>query len=211
MEATLMSEVNNIERHLNEAVLTHLSEEELCAYHDNTIDEIDRCRMESHLTRCLICSRKIELMQDVLQSQDESVDDEDIARVKALLDSQRAVVAVASSIILAFNLWVRKRNIRPGLRAKFSTEKVEDGQVEDGSVRWRYVEKESGERILRFGSHCMELEGLKLLVKAGQLAKTVTLKPVTHSQVGAKVVITAQESEKIAAEISLSIEVIEEA
>jgi hypothetical protein len=206
-----MSEFNDIERLLKEAVLLHLSEAELGAYHDNAVHEADRCRMETHLARCLICSCKLQMMQDVLQSQGEIVDDQDIARVKALLDSQRAVATVVSSIILAFNVWVKKRSIYPGLRARFSTAKVEDGQMEDDTVRWRYVEKESGERIVRFGSHRMELEGLKILVKAGQLSKTVVLKSVTQNQLGAEVTFTAQENEKIPAEALLSIDVSTEA
>jgi hypothetical protein len=207
-EAILMSEINDVEQLLKEAVLLHLSEEELGAYHDNTIHEADRSRMKAHLVRCLICSRKLEMMQDVLQSQGESIDDRDIARVKDLLDSQRVVATVVSSIVLAFNVWVKKRSIQPGLRAKFSTAVIEDGQIDDGSVRWRYVEKESGERVVRFGSHCMELEGLKILVKAGQLSKTVVLKSVTQDQVGAEVTFTAQESEKIPAEALLSIDIL---
>jgi len=206
-----MSEFNDIERRLKEAVLIHLSEQELGAYHDNAAHEADRCRMENHLARCLICSRKLQMMQDVLQSQGESVNDQDIARVKALLDSQRAVATVVSSIIVAFNVWVKKRSIHPGMRARFSTAKVEDGQMEDGSVRWRYVEKESGERIVRFASHRVELEGLKIMVKAGQLSKTVVLKPVTQGQLGAEVTFTSQESEKIPAEALLSIDVLTEA
>ena len=73
------------------------------------------------------------------------------------------------------------------------------------------MEKESGERIVRFGSHRMELEGLKILVKAGQLSKTVVLKSVTQDQLGAEVTFTAQESEKIPAEALLSIDVAMEA
>ena len=196
---------------LKEAVLLHLSEEELGAYHDNAVHEADRSRMEAHLARCLICSSKLQMMQDVLQSHGENVDDQDILRVKALLDSQRAMATVVSSIIVAFNVWVKNRSIHPGLRARFSTAKVEDGQMEDGSVRWRYVEKESGERIVRFGSHRMELEGLKILVQAGELSKTVVLKSVTQDQVGAEVMFSAQESEKIPAEALLSIDVLTDA
>ena len=206
-----MSEFNDIERLLKNAVLMHLSEEELGAYHDDAVHEAERCRMETHLARCLICSHKLQMMQDVLQSQGESIDDRDIVRVKTLLDGQRALAAVVSSIILAFNVWVKKRSIHPGLRARFSTAKVEDGQMEDGSVRWRYVEKESGERFVRFGSHRLELEGLKILVKAGQISKTVVLKSVTQDQLGAEVIFTAQESEKIPAEALLSIDVSTEA
>ena len=207
-----MSKFNDIESQLKEAVLIHLTEEELCALHDNTANETDRCRMESHLARCLICSRKLQqLMQYTLQSQDEGVDDQDIADVRALIGRQRALAAVVSSIVVAFNIWIRKRSIHPGLKARFSTAKVEDGQLEDGSVRWRYVEKESGERIIRFGSHRMELEGFKILLKVGELSKIAVLKPVTQNQVGAEIIITAHEIDKIPAETSLMIDVIAEA
>ena len=83
--------------------------------------------------------------------------------------------------------------------------------MEDGSVRWRYVEKESGARIIRFGSHRMELEGLKILVKAGQLCKTAVLKSVIQDQLGAEVTFTSQESKKIPAEALLIIDVAAEA
>ena len=51
-EATLMSESNDLERLLKEAVLIHLSEEELGAYHENTVHEADRCRMQYGVSVC---------------------------------------------------------------------------------------------------------------------------------------------------------------
>lgn len=206
-----MAEVNDIEKRLYQLMLLHLSEAELGAYNDNAVIEVDRLRMESHLDRCLICSRKLQMMRDVMKAKNESAAEHDIALAKAFLGRRRAAAAVVGSIVLAFNLWAKQKRICPGLKTRFSSARVEDGQVEDGSIRWRYVEKESGERIIRFGSHRMELAGVAMIVTAGKVTRTTVLKSVTEDQVGAEVSFSAQEIEIISAGDVLSIDILTKA
>jgi hypothetical protein len=202
-----MSEGKNIEQMLAESVLMHLSDTELGAFFDNTIDEIDRYRMENHMSRCMICSRKLETMRDVLQSKHEHVSDDDIVLAKRLLNQVLVVTALIQSVALAFSMWAKRRRVCPGMRPTFSAEKIEDGQTEDGVLRWRYVEKDSGERLIRFGSHRMELEGLKIHVNAGQYTKVAVLNAVAPDQLGAEVSFSTKECEKIPPETILSIDV----
>ncbi len=61
-------------------------------------------------------------------------------------------------------------------------------------MHWRIVEEESGNLVIRFGSHDVELlEGVKLVLKAGTVQKMVELERVTEDQVGAEVIFTREE------------------
>jgi hypothetical protein len=207
MGAIRMSDFEDIKRLLEASVLMHLNDAELGAYHDGAIDDVDRRRMAVHLSRCLICSRRLGAMQKVLRSKSEAVSDRDVARAKALLDGRLVVAAMVRSMVVAFGVWAIRRSIYPGLRARFATDKVEDGQTEDGALRWRYVEKGSGERLVRFGSHRLELKGLCIRVDAGPVSKTVLLEAVAPDQLGAEVLFTVQDCKTIPAQALLQINV----
>jgi hypothetical protein len=84
-----MTDGKDIERLLAKAASSHLSEKELGAYHDGILTGPARARVEAHLTRCLVCSRKLEMMKEVLEGAREPVTEEEITHVEALLDRMR--------------------------------------------------------------------------------------------------------------------------
>ncbi|HEU0021777.1 MAG TPA: zf-HC2 domain-containing protein [Dehalococcoidia bacterium] len=63
-----MAGFQDMERELNRAVFTHLSEEELGAYYDGTLSEVTRARADAHLKRCLICYRRLSIIQEYKRS-----------------------------------------------------------------------------------------------------------------------------------------------
>jgi len=225
MEVIRMSNIN-VERLLKDAVLTHLTKDELGAYHDNAVDEVARARIEAHLSRCLICERKLAMMQETLATyHQETVTEKDVALVKALLrrepeDRERisremALAALRVALTAAFTAWIKQHHIRVslagaearGLEARGLTE-PQDGQMEDGSLRWRVVEEDSGELVVRFGSHRTELGGVNLVLKAGPIRKRFVLKPVTEDQVGAKVAFTRKERAELSEDAQLTIDIL---
>jgi len=231
MEVITMSNLN-VERILKGAVLMHLTEDELGAYHDNAVDEVTRSRIEAHLDRCLICERKLAMMQEMLATyHQETVTEEDIARAKELLhpgmpkpektkekDTEDAValepVAVIRMVLpVAFAAWIKQHRIRvalAGARAAGTTE-PQDGQTEDGILRWRSVEEESGDLVFRFGSDHMELVGQKLLLKVGKIKKEVVLESkMRGKQAGAKTIFTREERMEMPEDEPLTLELLEE-
>lgn len=81
----MMSNLNELKQLLKGAV-AHLSEDELGAYHDNAVDEVDRACIEAHLGRCLICKRRLAMMREALAAYpQELITEEDTGRVKAFL------------------------------------------------------------------------------------------------------------------------------
>lgn len=219
----------NVERLLKGAVLKHLSNDELGKYHDNAVDEVTRSRIDAHLSRCLICERKLEMMQEVLATyHQETVTEEDIARVKALLhpeipqpeeeDAEEAgkidpVAIIGVVLPVAFAAWIRQHYIRvalAGSRASGLSE-PQDGQTEDDILRWRVVEEESGDLVVRFGSDYTELVGKKFILRVGPIEKTVTLESkMRGKQVGGKVIFTREERKEMPEDARWTVEPLEE-
>ena len=146
------------------------------------------------------------------------VTEKDIALVKAFLrgepadriSREMALTALRVALTAAFAAWIKQYHIRvalTGAKARGFTE-PQDGQMEDGSLRWRIVEEESGELVARFGSHRLELEGEKLLLKAGAIEKPFILERVAEDQVGAKVAFTREERAELSKDAELTIDIL---
>jgi hypothetical protein len=197
-----MKEINDTEKHINTVDYAHLSDEELRDYHDGGLDSSKHRRFTSHLNMCLLCSRKYDLMKNVLQS------GKDCRSDRIILDK----AALIGKIIFSFNAWssASKHNIRMGSAIAFSTPESEsdenrlcgsethEGQTEDGSVFWRYIATQDGDHEIRFSSNHLKLVDTVLTFKAGPITKTAKLslfpgKPYVYGRVS----FTAQEWETI--------------
>jgi hypothetical protein len=84
-------------------------------------------------------------------------------------------------------------NVAIPAHAKSVEHIVEDGETKDGSLRWRIVEDDDQNLVIRFGSHVLELEGVHLRLKAGMWQREVVLTRVTPDQVGAEIGLTQEE------------------
>lgn len=201
----------NVEQLLRRAVLSHLSDDELGAFHDNAVDEVARNRIEAHLSRCLICERKLMMMQDVLATyHQEPVTAEDITRAKVLLHRQEIVAMLRTVLSVAFAAWIRQHHIRVTLRGASAAgpAKRHHGKTEAGALFWSIVEEEWGDLVVRLGSHRMELAGVKLLLRSGSIEKAVALEPVGKSLVEAKAIFTREERAKLPEDVQLTIDII---
>lgn len=69
----------------------------------------------------------------------------------------------------------------------------EDGQTEDGTLRWRIVNDEEGNRIIRFGSNELTLDGVRWQLFAGDWQREFVWRQVAPDQVGAEIVVTHEE------------------
>ena len=86
----------------------------------------------------------------------------------------------------------------------------EDGQTEDGMLRWRIKKDKEGSLTIRFGSHVLG-EGGRLRLCAGDWQREIVLRPVAPDQVGAEIVITREERERIPSRAELRVEPVADA
>ncbi|MBI4687339.1 MAG: hypothetical protein HY756_06120 [Nitrospirae bacterium] len=97
---------------------------------------------------------------------------------------------------------------REGLALAKEPAQEHEGQTKDGSLRWYIVEEDSGDLVVRFASHHMELEGVKFQLKAGNFNKTVILEQVMKDQIGAEVIFPCKERMEMPQDAQLSIEIL---
>jgi len=181
-----MSELTNeqFENLLKQAVLVHLSDDELGQYHDGATGEVTSARIVAHLRQCQMCSGRSALMKLAVATTRES-DEQDSASPQVI------VVALALAGVVIH----RKSRSRRGERGASAESKIEDGQSADGVLRWRIVENESDGLEAQFTSQNLQLDGCTLTVRYGQLHKIDTLRRGSEDQVYAKFLFTPDELE----------------
>lgn len=130
---------------------------------------------------------------------------------KILQEAHRAemIETLRAFLIIAWAASMKHYHGRPALVARGASPTVAEGQTEDGMLRWRIAEKESGELNIRLGSYNMELAGIRIILKAGAISKTATLEPVTDDQVGAEVLFTRKERSQMPKDTSLTIDILD--
>jgi hypothetical protein len=186
-----LEDVEQLLEDTKSVVRRHLNDDELASYYDNAVSQSTRTRMEAHLSNCWICKRRLAMMQEILEGSD---------------PLEQLIEAVAQ-----LTAWWQRNFIHPALTEGYGLAagltQPQDGQTEDGSLRWRVVENRWGEFIVRFGSHRLEFEGVTLIVKIGGLSKRVTLRKVDDDQVGGRATFTREERLQMPDDAQLIIEV----
>jgi len=205
----------NIERLLKRSVQRHLSEDELGAYHDNVVDEVSRARIEAHLGRCQLCERRYAMMREVLATYtQELLTEADVKWLQEIpgqkAERQMDPGAILGTALAALKAWIRGHRIRVALAGASAAgpAKRHHGKTEDGPLFWSITEEEWGDFVVRLGSHRMELAGVKLLLTAGSIKKTVALEPVGKSLDEAKAIFTREERAKLPENVQLAIDII---
>ena len=195
-----MPEFEEVERLMRQALMAHLSEEELAEYYDGIVSEVTRARIEAHLKRCLICSRKWELMRGMLDA---------YYREPSVHPVLRALPKVLPDY--AIN-WARQQGLQFAYGAWAGAERIEcSGQVLEGALRWRIEEDDLGNLVVKIGSHITDLQGVTLEVGIANLSKRVKLEIIkgAEDQVGAKVCFSIEERKRIPKDAEFYINVVE--
>ena len=165
----------------------HLTEDEFRDFVLEELPEDLELELDEHVDRCVECTLQLD---NYYKAGREFPAREWAARRGPFLTALR-------DRIFAPPLWHRLRNIllpfSLALRPAFTTPALADGQTEDGTLRWRFVEDEAGNLTLRFGSHALELEGVCLRLTAGPWRRDLVLEREGSDQVGAETVITREE------------------
>lgn len=205
MEVNKMPDLQDedVDKIIKQAMLAHISDDEMGEYHDEAIDDFRRARVEAHLRRCQICSRKYERMQRILVAAfEESDSPQNLEPARALVTRMQLQQTLAAGFIAVVIARARRRGAR---LADGEFREVYDGQSEDGALRWRVVEDDSG-IVARFWSHRLDLEGLQLKINIGSLTKEITFKRVANDQVGGQARIEGAERQQLPDDWQLCVE-----
>jgi hypothetical protein len=213
---------DDLENELRNLKFTHLTENELAAYCDQELDQIGRARAESHLKRCFICARQLELLREERAALSNRVRTaEDVAFVERLIQqiaqeqkpSAVRPVEVAGEVPLHERLAEYLRKMVANWQESFAAVRhSEQGEVvwrwqsEDGRLRARATMEKNADMIIHFSSNEMEMEGVKLYFRQGSLGQELTLRRISESEVAAQVAIPwPYRQGKMMADISIEI------
>lgn len=184
----------------------HLTDEEFIAYAMGTLPADEVARLDVHLDSCLECAAEVERLQEAAAFWDSPEGRQRLANLRERV-LKKLIPPLWERLAAALRNLVLLPNVgRAGAPAWAATYiRPQDGQTEDGVLRWRIVEDEEGNLVVRFGSHHLELEGVRVSLQAGDWTAEAVLAPVAPDQVGAEITIPWEERERLPAGADLRI------
>jgi hypothetical protein len=207
--------LENIEQLLKDAKFRHLSEATLIFYSDNQLDKVGLALADAHLSRCLICTRKLDFLQGEAEALESYVmTEKDHASVDQLIKPEPAnrVPDYISSELQRLNSYVK--DLLVAWIVPFSKEAMRG--AEDGDEVWRYrsedgmltawaVLEEDASLTVHFSSPELAWEGARILFRLGPFSREIALQR-EDSGVAAKIEIPRRERAKNMADISIEVE-----
>lgn len=181
----------------------HLTEDESTAFVREELPEELEGEIVRHLEHCVICARQLE---DFYAAEEEFPAEEWAARRARFMDA-------LEQRVFGPPLWERLRNLilpHPvALASAWAADSsIEDGQTKDGMLQWRFVEDGAGNLTVRFGSRAMELEGVRVRLRAGPLQRDAVFREEAPDQVVAETVIAREERAELPADAELRVDLI---
>lgn len=190
----------------DEPIGEHLSDDQLVSYTSEMLTAEQVESLDAHLATCSQCSTEMEQLLETSEAwrgqKGEKRLDALRLRIKEQLSDatqtggslglpprKPSLIEQLGSVILWFNPLFRARS--PA--AAEAATPWEDGQTEDGTLRWRIVNDEEGNRIIRFGSNELTLDGVRWQLSAGDWQREFVWRQVAPDQVGAEIVVTHEE------------------
>ncbi|MBV7339282.1 hypothetical protein KFU94_65910 [Chloroflexi bacterium TSY] len=196
-------------------IQTHLTDEEFVAFISEDLSTELEQDLDRHLELCVSCAKQLE---DYFLAQEEFPDEIWIAHrdeFKASLSNQFLVPERPSALLKRLANQLRDLILTQGgvtfslAAAQAATnQQIEEGQTKDGMLRWRIVEDEEKNLVIRLASHQRELDGIKLRLWVGEWQDDLTLHRVASDQVGAETLIPCEEREQLPVEAALHIELL---
>jgi hypothetical protein len=214
--------IRDLEKKLVGAKFHHLTGDELDSYYDRKLDSISRARVEAHLTLCLICDRRLELIKEESEALDnQQAEFEDVELVRQVFQTME-LKRLSADLMPAEN---PARPSLPDLLAEYlsqlvaswqahfkkpaaerSAEKGEEvwrWQSEDGVLKARAVLKKDVNLTIHFSSNRMDWEGAHLNVRLGQVSRETTLRRVSDDEVYARVKLPRRQLPKKITDLSI--------
>ncbi|HVG18675.1 MAG TPA: zf-HC2 domain-containing protein [Blastocatellia bacterium] len=207
---------DDLENELRNLKFAHLTESEMVAYCDQELDQIGRARLEAHLKQCFTCERRLELIREegaAISNRRATADE--IGFVERLMEqvgaAQRPSPAKGVTVQERLAEYLRQMiaswqiAFKPVRRDAARGEEVWRWQSEDGKLQARATIEQNADLIIHFSSSDIELEGVRLNVRIGQLRQDITLRRVSESGPQATVTVPWQYRKGTVADISIEI------
>ena len=189
----------------------HLTDEEFVAFVLEDVPVALEKQLDRHLERCTVCTERLQTFYIA----DETFPvDEWESRHNRFATSLRRKLGVQmllkrlSAQLHALVLPRTPLSVSLAVAHAATGHSLEDGETEDGSLRWRIVEDEEKNLTIRLASHHLELEDVQFKLQAGPWHKEVTLRRVAPDQVGAGDTILAKEREELPVDVALNIRLV---
>jgi hypothetical protein len=162
----------DLEKNLKGVKFAHLTEEELDAFCDRELDEIDMVRAEAHLGLCLICESQVEvLMAERAAMENREVTAEDVAFVRRALqkrglqqraaDSKPAEDTTGPTLLDQLGEYLREAAMN--WQAHFLAQQAHRGptkiwrwQSDDGVLKARGVLEDNADLTIHFSSNRLD-------------------------------------------------------
>jgi len=208
---------SNLEDDLRNLKFAHLTRDELDAYCDDSLDELNRARVEEHLKQCLSCSKQLSLlMAEEVQNQCQTSDD-DVSMAERLID---AIAKIKEDSLLKVaeadsdTRW-RERIEDYVRRALISLQGSVSSSRDATLTSWKWQSHDGrfkaaaateGEDIaIHFSSAEAELTGASLNILIGVVDRRTVFKAFEETQVVAEVSFPCSELSDNVDEISIQI------
>jgi hypothetical protein len=196
-----MGRPENMEKLLEDAKLRHLSEVTLVSYRDNQLDKIGVALADSHLTRCLICQRRLSFLKE---EELESNAMTELEPQKRGGDIQSEIKRLQDYLRDLRDAWVRPFSAVP-VRGAGDGDEIWRHTSEDGLLTaWAVLEKDASLTV-HFSSTELAWEGMRIRFRLGPFSKEVTLKRKGDDTVAAKIKIPRHERAKKMSDVSIEI------
>ncbi len=196
----------DLERALRDAKFHHLVDDVLISYRDQKLDGISRRQAEAHLDLCLICERRLLLLQEeLLALDDQDMHPEEAALVERVLNQMRIGQSSTSeprgpgpSMKDRVNVYMQQASaswqacvlhIIP-VREAAPGDEIWRWESEDGGFVAYAIMKSADNLAFHFSSTDPALEGAPLRIKAGSLSQETILRRISETDISAEIVIS---------------------
>lgn len=210
---------DDLENELRDLKFVHLTESEMAAYCDEELDQIGRARVEAHVKQCFVCERELELVREegaAISSHQATADE--VAFVERLMEQIGAAqkpppATAAKGVTVQERLAEYLRPMVESLQIAFKPVRRHVGrgkevwrwQSDDGRFQAHATIGEDAEMVIDFSSSDVELDGMRLDVRIGQLHQQITLRRVPGSGPQATVTVPRQYRPGVGDNISIEI------
>lgn len=194
----------------------HLSDDQFISYSMEMLTARQVEQVDAHLASCSDCAIEMERLLEASEAWRGEEGEQRLAQLRLRVQTQLPP-SMQPSASLTSKLWPRLADLlrrvvllpdmslnAPALTAQAATP-WDDGQTEDGTLRWRIVKDEEGNLTVRFASHVLG-EGMRLRLYAGDWHRDIVLGKVAPDQVGAETVITREERQRMPDSVELRVE-----
>jgi hypothetical protein len=208
----------NLEDDLRNLKFAHLTRDELDAYCDDSLDELNRTRVEEHLKQCLSCSKELSLLMgedDALNQWETSNDDVSMAErlidaiAKAKEDSLLKVAEADSDTRWRERIEDYVRRALLSLQGSVSSSRdatLTSWKWQSHDGRFKAAAATEGDEIaIHFSSGEAELTGASLNILIGVVDRRTVFKAFEETQVVAEVSFPCSELSDNVYEISIQI------